>query len=433
MDPKALEQFSDKHILVVGDIMLDRYTFGNVERISPEAPVPVLHKTSEEYVLGGAANAAHNVMALGARVSLAGVVGADDNEKTIVFDLLSEKGIDNSCILLHKTKPTIVKQRFYAGSHQIFRADTEDISSLIAHEENWILEQISKDIVEFDAIIFSDYAKGLFSENFTQNLIRLGREHNKLMIADVKPSRYHYFQGVDYITPNLKEAREMAQDETGSVEQVGTTLAEELRCTICITAGADGMYVFPKDGGSKHLPASKVSVFDVTGAGDTVLAVMAVGLCSGLNLVDAAKLANYAGSLVVQKIGTATVSREELASMETSTQHVEQVDIVPKLWGYEKWLENNERYCSKLLVLNKGFQCSLHYHKIKDEMFLVTKGYVRMEVGDEVLFMRPGQFVRIHPKVQHRFRGLEDSEILEISTEHKEEDSYRVEESRKVE
>ena len=143
-------------------------------------------------------------------------------------------------------------------------------------------------------------------------------------------------------------------------------------------------------------------------------------------------LANEAGAIVVQKPGTATLSREELASTVEGKNHVESVKMIPKLWGYEQWIENNEKYCCKILALNKGYQCSLHYHKNKDETFLVTAGHVRLELGDEVMHLRPGSFVRVLPNTPHRFAGIEDSLITEISTHHEDSDSYRIEESRKM-
>ena len=174
-------------------------------------------------------------------------------------------------------------------------------------------------------------------------------------------------------------------------------------------------------------------MFDVSGAGDTVLAALILGITCGLTLENASRVANNAGGLVVAKPGVATITREELSAFLGEEKHVELVEMVPKLWGYEKWLENNDKYCCKLLSLKKGYQCSLHKHKIKDEMFFIIQGHVRLEVGKKVMHMLPGSFVRITSGILHRFRGIEDSIIIEVSTHHEDSDSYRVEESMKVE
>ncbi|TSC61475.1 MAG: ADP-heptose synthase / D-glycero-beta-D-manno-heptose 7-phosphate kinase, partial [Parcubacteria group bacterium Greene0416_14] len=200
-----------------------------------------------------------------------------------------------------------------------------------------------------------------------------------------------------------------------------------------LTRGQDGISVFNKNGERTDIAPKKVKVFDVSGAGDTVISTLILGMTSGLSLENAARVANNAGSLVVQKPGVATLSLEELQASLVDEGHVELVDTVPKLWGYEKWLENNDKYCCKLLSLKKGYQCSLHKHKVKDEMFFIMQGHVRLEVGKKVLHMLPGSFVRITSGVLHRFRGIEDSIIIEVSTHHEDSDSYRVEESRKVE
>ncbi len=427
---KALEQFQKKNILVIGDIMLDQYTFGEVTRISPEAPVPILRKLDERFVPGGAGNVASNLAALGANVSLCGVVG-NDHYKDVLFNILSEQGVETRAILPYKQKPTILKHRFVSGNnHQLLRLDVEITDNLKEEAEQQLLTNIEKELKTVDAVILSDYAKGLFSLRLTQYIIKLAKKRKKPVFADVKPKNKAFFRGVDIVTPNRKEAQEMAGVE--NVEEAGKHLTAYFGSDVIITKSEEGMSVFWKDGKKKDLPTKKIKVFDVSGAGDTVIAVVALGLVSGLTLEEVAILANIAGGIVVQKPGTAVLTIEELASALQEEHHVEAIDIVPKVWGHEKWLENNEKYCSKLLSLKKGYQCSLHYHRVKDEMFLVTKGHVRLEVGKKVLHMREGNFARILPGTLHRFRGIEDSEILEVSTHHSEKDSYRLEESRKV-
>jgi D-beta-D-heptose 7-phosphate kinase/D-beta-D-heptose 1-phosphate adenosyltransferase len=427
---QAIKTFSEKRVLVLGDIMLDKYVKGEVERISPEAPVPILKKIREEYSLGGAANVAHNVISLGAKAILVGVVG-DDKEKEIIFRLLQENTITDGGIITDTTRPTIVKERFITGHGQAFRVDQECTDHLSEPLEDDVIAALETLVPEVDGIILSDYAKGIFSERLTKLVIQLGKKYKKQIFADIKPRGKNYFKGVDLVTPNFKEGEEMTGLTTP--EAIAQALAVELGCTVFLTLGKDGLMVAETPGECTQYPTRKVKVYDVSGAGDTVIAVAALAFLSGLSTSSVARLSNYAGEVVVQKPGTATVSPEELLALVNDDHHVESVPVVPKVWGYEKWLENNDNFCSKILSINKGYQCSLHYHKIKDEMFLVTKGHVRVELDDELLYLRPGNFIHVLPEMKHRFRGLEDSEMVEISTHHDEADSYRIEESRKVE
>lgn len=427
---KTIKKFSKKKILVIGDIMLDQYTYGEVDRISPEAPVPILKKTHDKFAVGGAGNVACNLARLGANVMVCGVVGSD-HYKDMIFSMFSDEKIDFKGVMVHKNRPTTVKHRFVsAANHQLLRLDTEEETLLGEEEKKEMLFYIKKIIPLIDGIIFSDYAKGLFSLEFTQEIINYAKKFSKPTFADIKPKNKEFFRGANIVAPNRKEALEMSGVD--SVEIAGQKLLSYFGGSVIVTKSQEGMSAFLSGGKSIDIKTKKISVFDVSGAGDTVISVIALGTVSGLRLEDAAWLANCAGGIVVQKPGTSTVTPEELLSYLEKGNNIEDVDVVPKVWGYEKWLENNDRYCSKMFFLKKGYQCSLHYHKIKDEMFLVTKGHVRFELGDKVIFMQPGSFVRVLPKTPHRFRGMEDSEILEVSTHHSEEDSYRIEESRKV-
>ena len=426
----TIESFAKKKILVIGDLMLDMYTFGVVDRISPEAPIAVITKAHEKYVAGGAANVGNNIAALGAHVVICGSVG-NDSRGTQLKKLLREKNIDTSLIVTNSESETITKHRIVAGNQQLLRIDHEITCHLSSKLEKQVLQKVSRHIQSCDAVILSDYAKGFFSHTLTKKIITLAKKYTKLITADIKPQNKSLFRTVDVITPNLKEAMLMSGKK--DIALIGKHLMRYFHAHILLTQAEVGMTLFEKDKESVHIPSKKVEVFDVSGAGDTVIAVATLALTAGLDLATASHLANFAAGLVVQKSGTATITREELETIILEDKHIEAVDIVPKLWGYEKWIENNDKYCSKILSLNKGYQCSLHYHKIKDEMFLVTKGHVRLELGDEVLYLRAGSFQRVPPNTKHRFRGLEDSLILEISTHHEESDSYRVEESRKVE
>lgn len=436
MDDKKIEeaiaQFKNKRVAVVGDIMLDKYTFGEVKRISEEASVPILKKISEKFVLGGAGNVAANLGSLGVKVYVFGVIGMDKSGKTIK-EIFAAQKINFSGVVEDESRMTTVKHRLVSDSgHQLLRVDDEAVKNLDAAKERDLADRVISIVGVVDAIIFSDYAKGVFSKELVKAILKETRAKKKMVFADIKPQHKDIFIGADLIAPNLQEAKEMTGKD--DAEEMGVALVDYFGADVMITRGGGGISVFSrKDRACHHIPGRKIKVFDVSGAGDTAIAVASLGLTAGLDLVAAAELANAAGSLVVQKPGTATLSLEELSSVFDWEKHIELVDIVPKAWGYEKWLENNDKYCCKLLSLNKGFQCSLHYHKNKDETFFITSGLVRLELSGEVMHLRPGAFVRIPPGSRHRFTGIEDSMIMEVSTHHEEADSYRIENSRKVE
>jgi len=426
---ESISRFTEKHVLVVGDIMLDQYTMGNVARISPEAPVPVMSKSEDKYVLGGAANTAHNIVALGASASLVGVTG-DDQERSILLSLLEEVGIESDGVVAVEERPTTVKHRFISGSQQLIRMDKEDKTPIGEKIEKKVLTAVKQQMKAVDIVLISDYAKGVMSEKLVHEILALAGKSKKLVVADMKPANKEWYRGVDVIAPNEKEAKEMTGKD--DIQDIGVALAEMFASASLLTRGAEGISVFSKEGKHTHIPTKKSNVIDVSGAGDTVMAVASLGLATGLELAEAAQLANAAAFVVVHKQGTATLRPEELISELMDVRFVDGTDVVEKVWGSERWLENNDKYCCKVLTLKKGFQCSLHYHKVKDETFLVTKGQVRLEHNGEVKHLRPGSFVRIHPGEQHRFTGVEDAEIVEISTTHFEEDSYRIEASREV-
>lgn len=426
---EIISSFKDKKILVIGDVMLDQFIYGDVSRISPEAPIPVMKKTSELLAPGGAGNVANNLTALGSHVFLSAVVGNDSSKKTL-FKVLKSQGINTSGILVNPKRSTTLKQRIIARNQQMVRVDDEISDNLSPKLEKRLLTLIKPLIQKSDYIILSDYAKGIFSKTLVKEIISLARKNKKKIIADIKPQNKDLFVGVDLIAPNLKEAQQMAEET--DVDKAGKKLVKYFNCDVIITKSEEGISIYFNNKKKKDLPTEKIKVIDVSGAGDTVMAVLGLSLASGATLEESAFLANLAGKIVVQKLGTASLNKEELTSALQKDNHLEGVDMVPKLWGYEKWLENNDKYCCKLLSIKKGYQCSLHYHKIKDEMFFITQGHIRVELDKKILHLRPGNFIRVKPGQKHRFRGIEDSLFIEISTHHDESDSYRVEESRKV-
>lgn len=426
----SLSHMRDKRILVVGDLMLDTFTYGTVSRISPEAPVPVLQITHEVSMPGGAGNVAVNLAKLGVKTSIIGIIGKDSASKTLTQEL-RKNNIATKYLIADSKRPTILKHRFIAKYNQILRVDEEKINNLSVEIEKKVLTYFQELLPKVDGIILSDYAKGFFSESLTKKLIAAAKKEKKLLVADVKPINKEYFKGVSLIKPNLKEAKEMSG--LSELSEIGLFLTSYFKSHILITKSDEGMTLFLKSGKSVQIPSKKVEIADVSGAGDTIIAVMTACLVAGLPLEEAAFMANYAGEIVVQKLGTAWVSYDELSTIFHNIRHADETEIVPKLWGYEKWLENNDKYCCKILSIKKGYQCSLHYHKEKDEMFFLVKGNIRLESNGEVSFMREGNFARITPGTKHRFRGIVDSMIIEVSTHHEESDSYRIEESKKVE
>jgi rfaE bifunctional protein kinase chain/domain len=426
-------------ILVIGDVMLDRYLFGKVTRISPEAPVPILHFKRKEDRLGGAANVANNLKALEAEPLLIGIVGNDEAGKSLK-NLAKINKI--AFYLIHDgTKPTIVKERIASevSPQYLLRIDYENTTPISKEIEQKIIELIKKEIVNCKAVVISDYAKGTITKDIAGIICTLARKIRIPIIVDTKPSNISFYKNVTLITPNLKEAKEAIKLLTGKeiedIREIAKKLVKILNSNIFITMGEEGIFVCEKNGKNYHVPGRKVNVFDVTGAGDVVVAISALGLVSKMKLKEIAELANLAGSIKVQKLGTSVVSLKEIEEALNITKINATRKIVEKKWGFEDWIINSENYnfCGKRLVLKKGYQCSIHYHKIKNEVFYINKGLVLMELNGKKILMKPEQSIFIQPGVKHRFIGLTDSEIIEFSTFHKEEDSYRETESGKVE
>lgn len=295
-------------VLVVGDIMLDRYWFGHVDRISPEAPVPVVRVARKEDRLGGAANVARNVVALGAQVSLLGVVGADEPGDE-VRRLVSQEGIVGQ-ILTDTDSPTTLKMRVLGRQQQLLRIDFEDHPA--DGSVNGIVERARALIADHDVIVLSDYSKGVLAQ--VEKLIKLARDAGVPVLVDPKGQRYERYRGASMLTPNRAEMR----DAVGQWDSEDDLLrrAQELRIrleleALLVTRSEEGMSLFTEQG-TERVDAYAHEVFDVSGAGDTVLATLAVARASGLTWKDAMYWANRAGGIVVGKLGTSVVTPEEL-------------------------------------------------------------------------------------------------------------------------
>lgn len=312
---KLFNNFKNKRVLIIGDIILDRYIFGKVSRISPEAPVPVVEVVEESYRLGGAANVANNIVALGGKAHVSGIIGRGSAGR-IVKDLLQEKGIEQE-LIFEDTRRTTVKTRVIGGTQQIVRFDIEDRRRLEGKVKEIFLRTIRESLKNFDAVIVSDYKKGVVSEELFRTLV--SHKNGIFVSVDPKIGHFRLYKQVSLITPNINEASHGAEIEIKDIKtliKAGYNLLKKLSCdAVLITRGEDGMSLFERENKEvkvNHLPTVAKKVFDVTGAGDTVIATITLAKISGAPLIDAAKIANVAAGIVVGKVGTATASQEEI-------------------------------------------------------------------------------------------------------------------------
>lgn len=314
MNSKAfIQRFSRCTIGVIGDVMLDRYLLGDADRISAEAPTPIVLLKEEKCFPGGAANTAANITSLGGVAVLLGYVGKDQTGKDFM-KLLRDIKIEGRGIFIRSSVPTIEKIRIHARSQQIARIDREEFSPLNRSEEEKVIQFLREHLKNWDAVVVSDYLKGFITMPIAETIVKLSQHYKRPLIVDTKPPHLNFFKGATIFTPNKKEAEEAFGQKIINeehLEKAGHILQKRLRSDILITRGAEGMSIF--DGKkATHLPSVAREVFDVTGAGDTVAAVMALGAASGCSLLEATILANIAAGLAVGKRGTATVSLTEL-------------------------------------------------------------------------------------------------------------------------
>ncbi len=306
------ENFRKKTILVVGDLILDHYIWGLVDRISPEAPVPVIDMKRENFVVGGAANVAANIVALGGRAAILGVKGTDLYGE-VLTSLLKERGIETSGIF-ECERCTTVKTRVIAHNQQVVRIDKEERG---AHPEDTLkkmLDYIDSGKGQWDGVIISDYKKGVISHGLMKTL-RKYKKNGCFVSVDPKVGHFDYYTGVSIITPNLKEAQEGSGVEitdNQSLKEAGRKLLSRLKCdAVLITRGEHGMSLFEKNS-VVHIPTVAKSVYDVTGAGDSVIATMTLAHVAGCEISEAALIANHAAGIVVGQVGTATASVADL-------------------------------------------------------------------------------------------------------------------------
>ncbi|NOZ24548.1 MAG: D-glycero-beta-D-manno-heptose-7-phosphate kinase [Nitrospirae bacterium] len=308
------KNFGKKNILVVGDIILDHYIWGLVERISPEAPVPVIDVKDENYTLGGAANVAANIVALGGNATVVGVRG-DDVSGEVLQALLKERGIDTAGLFRGK-RPTTIKTRVIAHSQQVVRFDREERKSIDERLFRKIKDFLSSDPDRWDALIVSDYKKGVVSDRLMRFIAKGYKKRGTFVSVDPKVGHFDFYKGVSLVTPNTKEATEGTgieiKDER-SLTRAGKALLRKLRCdAVLITRGEHGMTLFERGSAVSHIPTAAKGAYDVTGAGDTVIATLTLAHVSGADLRSAAVISNHAAGIVVGQVGTATVTPEQI-------------------------------------------------------------------------------------------------------------------------
>lgn len=333
-----VERLRDTRVLCVGDVMLDRYVYGDVVRVSPEAPIPVLKVREERAMLGGAGNVARNLAAIGARVSFVSVVGADAEGDEIAA-MLETLGETNAHLVRDASRRSTVKTRYVGMNQQMLRADQESDVALSLARQDDVVGHVRALLPHVQVLVLSDYGKGVLTPEVCRVVIEEARDLNIPVIVDPKGRNYSPYSGATVITPNKRELGEATgysvDNEASIVEGARGLIGQFAIHSVLVTRSQDGMSIVAQDGTVTHLLAEAREVFDVSGAGDTVVAVLASAMAAGLSLVDAAGLANVAAGLVVGKVGTAVVYRDELTAKlrerklatldnKVATQHVAQ-------------------------------------------------------------------------------------------------------------
>jgi rfaE bifunctional protein kinase chain/domain len=304
-----------KKISIIGDLMLDRYIWGKVSRISPEAPVPIVDIESEQVRLGGAANVAQNIKSLGGEPYLFGVTG-DDNSGKVLTDMLRDKSFPTDGIITDPSRPTTVKTRVIAHDQHVVRIDREDKKDISADIENRLLDTLKKIIPGVDGIIIEDYNKGVLSRQIIKTVISLGKSNKKIITVDPKFNNFFEYTDVTVMKPNRNEIEEVLGIRLKSRDEInaaGLTLMRKLNAdNVLLTLGEQGMSLFESGGDISHIPTKALSVADVSGAGDTVIATLSMVLAAGASIKEAVTIANFAGGIVCGYIGIVPINPQEL-------------------------------------------------------------------------------------------------------------------------
>lgn len=317
---EKISTFSNKKILLIGDVGVDEYVLGVVKRISPEAPVPVLEVDGEDKRLGLASNVAQNIVSLNGNVNLVSVVGSDTGAE-ILKDLLKKSKVSADHLIVDEKRPTTRKTRVMTGHHHLVRVDYEVRRNLPAETEAKILNRVQDLLPNVDVVVLEDYAKGIFSVSLVEKIVALAKKSGKYLMVDPHQTKFaEFYKGVDLIKPNYNEALALTKIQEEDIENfnervytVGRKLQQMTGAKdVVLTQGKEGMSIFSSDSEVVQVPTFAKKVFDVTGAGDTVIAALALGVASGLPLAQACVMANYAAGIVVGKIGCVPCEVAEL-------------------------------------------------------------------------------------------------------------------------
>jgi D-beta-D-heptose 7-phosphate kinase/D-beta-D-heptose 1-phosphate adenosyltransferase len=370
MDRSAIEAFLGRlpqiNALVVGDLMLDEYLWGRAERISPEAPVQVVDVAREDLRLGGAGNVINNLVTLGCKVRVASVLG-DDEDGRLLRRKLEDKGIDTEGVLLAPGRTTSRKTRILASNQQMLRIDRESRSPVAAEQERALVDFIRREAAGIQVILISDYLKGVLTEGVLAGIIAIGRERGIPVVVDPKGDDYRKYRGATLLTPNRKEAQtasRIAIVDEESLARAGRHLRESLDLeALVLTRSEEGMSLFSRSGAEAHLPTEAKEVFDVSGAGDTVLTSLGLGLAAGLSLEESARIANVAAGIVVGKVGTSTVTPEEILEV-VGRLHMD-TDLKIKERAVLARILETEREKGRKVVFTNGCFDLLHVGHVK--------------------------------------------------------------------
>ena len=364
---KLSGQIQKKNILVVGDIMLDTYFNGKVKRISPEAPVPVFLKKGERSTLGGAANVAANLVAAGQNASMLAIIGQDAHGQQLL-DGFAVQGVDSNLVLQVSDRSTTTKTRFLADNHQqLLRLDVEDSSAISKEEETVLLEKLQAQIDQFDLVILSDYMKGLLTYGFTQGVIRIAGQAGKKVIIDVKDPDYRKYEGAYLLKPNLKELRDLtklpAQSDEEIIEASHTLCVQAKVEYVLTTCGGQGMVLVNRQRNARKIACAPQEVYDVTGAGDTVIAYLGTCMANGIKLERAMDIANIAAGIQVSKVGTSSVYVSEI---ERYMAHMQEDGVaLPKILSWEQIPQLRKQTEQKQIVFTNGCFDILHIGHVR--------------------------------------------------------------------
>ncbi len=361
-----IDDFPKQHVLVVGDLILDHYIHGSVSRTSPEAPVPIINHGEEEWLPGGAANVAANICSLGAKASLIGLCGKDPIGEHLESLLTAEEGL-KPVLIKDSSRPTTLKTRYVSQGQQMLRHDREVSSPASESVESKLLKAIEKTIKKCSGVILSDYGKGTLTDRVLKETIRLAKEHNLKVLVDPKGNNYRKYEGATLLTPNQKEASEASGlriDSDDSTAKAAAIIQKTVKGeVVVITRGPAGISVFPRKGKATHIPARAREVFDVTGAGDTVISTMGLSLFSGATFPEAATLGNHGAGIVVGIAGVACVTAAGLRAACMEEDDISAFKYVPpsELKRVTRSLKKNGRR----IAFTNGFFDLLHHGHIR--------------------------------------------------------------------